>query len=45
MVAGAGSERRAITIRELLNQTSGLYDYFKDPVPQQAFTGQQVPFA
>ncbi len=34
---------QSITIRELLNHTSGLYDYVRDPVVEQEFSGQQVP--
>ncbi|MEV6081010.1 serine hydrolase domain-containing protein [Streptomyces sp. NPDC052069] len=35
VVRGNGHDGRCMTVRQLLNHTSGLYDYFNDPALQQ----------
>ena len=37
VVQGNGNDGRAITVRQLLNHTSGLFDYFSDPAYVQTY--------
>ncbi|MET8036721.1 serine hydrolase domain-containing protein [Streptomyces sp. NPDC005345] len=37
VVSGNGNDGRAITVRQLLNHTSGLFDYVSDPVYGQTY--------
>ncbi|WP_370420164.1 serine hydrolase domain-containing protein [Streptomyces sp. QH1-20] len=39
LVRGNGNDGRRITLRQLLQHTSGLYDYIKDPEFRAKFTG------
>lgn len=42
LVTGNGNDGRAITVRQLLNHTSGLFDYFADPQYAATYlTGQE----
>ncbi|MEV5688811.1 serine hydrolase domain-containing protein [Streptomyces sp. NPDC052164] len=42
MVRGNGHDGRCMTVRQLLNYTSGLYDYFNDPALQQIGHGSSI---
>lgn len=39
VVAGHGNDGRRVTVRDLLQQTSGIYDYIEDPAVQDRITG------